>query len=126
MRLKSKIVKKPWGSEEWLVEGKKYALKFLNVTKGSRLSLQYHKIKEESWYILKGKIKVRYNDDEFIMKEKEILHLPTGTVHRIEAIEDSTILEVSTPELWDVVRVEDDYKRSRNEKDNDPTNAYKD
>lgn len=111
MKLVPKIVDKPWGSEEWLVVCEKYAFKVLNINKGHRCSLQYHEKKEESWLLSKGRLLVRFGDEEFEMAPGDVVHVPPGTVHRLLALEDAKIVEVSTPELDDVVRLSDDYKR---------------
>jgi len=107
---------KPWGSEELLAHTDRYALKRIHVTKGSRASLQYHERKSESLYLLSGLIKIEIGDDRSAlavdeMRPGEVLDVPRGKVHRVTALEDSVIIEVSTPELDDVVRVEDDYGR---------------
>ncbi|MEO8457125.1 MAG: cupin domain-containing protein [Chloroflexota bacterium] len=113
-----KVVAKPWGEEHWLACTDRYAAKILIVRKGQRLSLQYHERKHETQYIEAGR--VRYNlgrsDDpsqsaEVIAEPGTTIILPPGTVHRMQALEDSRIFEVSTPDLDDVVRIEDDYGR---------------
>ena len=110
--LKIKIVPKPWGREQYLVVTKKYALKILEVKKGARLSLQYHRKKMETWYLLSGKLKVTYGKKTFTMKEGQVLHVPPRTIHRMEGLANLTkIIEVQTPHLDDVVRLSDDYGR---------------
>ena len=111
----SRIVK-PWGGEELLAHTDRYALKRIHVKKGSRPSLQYHERKSESLYLLSGllKIEIGVDRDSLVVDEirpGEIVDVPSGKVHRVSALEDSVIIEVSTPELDDVVRVEDDYGR---------------
>ena len=108
-----KIIQKPWGHEEVLVKAPFYVVKKLVVKSGHRLSLQYHKIKTESWYILKGTTNIIIGQEPSIGIKGDFIHIPAGTIHRIEAHNnDVTILEVSTPELDDVVvRIEDDYNR---------------
>lgn len=106
-----KTVDKPWGREEWLVVGERIVMKRLIVHAGQRLSLQYHELKEEAWLITRGRAKVRYNETVGEIGEGKVVYIAPNTVHRIEAIEEVEILEVSTPELTDVVRVEDDYRR---------------
>ena len=119
------IKPKPWGREIWFAHTDKYAGKILEVKKGHRYSLQYHEKKQETQYILKGKVKFTYgkfdpqkDDPQKAALKKKILNqgdkidvLPY-TIHRLEALEDSQILEVSTPDLDDVVKLEDDYGRS--------------
>ena len=111
LKLKPKEVEKPWGKETWLVYNDRYALKLIFIAKGKRLSLQYHKIKTESWYILKGLLEITLGEETFQASPGEVFHIPNGMIHRLKAIEDSEIIEVSTPELDDVVRVEDDFGR---------------
>lgn len=108
---------KPWGKEIWFAHTDSYAGKILEINKGHRYSLQYHEQKQETQYIFQGKVKLVYGTDKSNLQEK-ILY--TGdkfdvhpyTIHRLEALEDSIVFEVSTPELEDVVKLEDDYGRS--------------
>ena len=107
---------KPWGYELLFALSPKYAGKVLFVKKGQRLSLQYHNVKDESLYIQEGKALLDIEDENGNMVQKEALpgtafRLPPHTKHRFRAIEDTTFLEVSTPELDDVVRLADDYGR---------------
>ena len=121
-----KIVPKPWGREIWFADQKMYAGKILEVTKGKRLSLQYHERKTETLYLVSGKVRLTYRElqsgerhesapinekNEFIWEPGLIVHIPVRTIHRFEAIEDSVLLEASTPDLTDVVRLQDDYAR---------------
>jgi mannose-6-phosphate isomerase len=108
-----RIVDKPWGMEEWLAVGARIAMKRITVRAGRRLSLQRHEQKEEAWLVLQGRAKVRFGDVEGEMIAGDVLHLPPGTVHRIEAVDDVVLLEASTAELTDVVRLEDDYGRKQ-------------
>ena len=112
----SKVIK-PWGSEELLASTDLYALKLIRVQKGSRPSLQFHRRKSESLFLLSGKLGVEMGESRDALTADEILpgeclDVPRGRVHRITALEDSVIIEVSTPELDDVVRIEDDYGRT--------------
>jgi mannose-6-phosphate isomerase len=107
-----KVVEKPWGKEIWYAHTGSYAGKVLHVNAGHRLSLQKHNKKEETLYLLSGKVTLTYNDGTYLWECGTLVHIPPGTVHRFEAVEDSVLLEVSTPFLEDVVRLEDDYKRS--------------
>jgi len=109
---------KPWGYELLFALTPKYAGKVIFVKKGSRLSLQYHKEKDESIYLLQGKTLFTVQPQngkptETIAEPGFCIHLPSMTTHRIEALEDATIIEVSTPQLNDVVRVQDDYGRAK-------------
>ena len=110
-------VDKPWGSEELLASTDRYALKLIRVQKGSRPSLQFHRRKSESLVLLSGKLRVEMGESRDALAADEILpgeclDIPRGRVHRVSAIENSVIIEVSTPELDDVVRIEDDYGRT--------------
>jgi len=106
------IVEKPWGREIWYADHDKYAGKVLEVTAGERLSLQKHAIKEETLYLLSGHVRLTYGEEHFDWLPGMCVHIPTGTVHRFEAIDDSVLLEVSTPHLNDVIRLSDDYGRT--------------
>ena len=105
------LVEKPWGREEWLAVGERMALKRIVVHAGKRLSLQLHQRKEEAWLLVRGRARVRFGEIEGEMTPGEVLHVPPNTVHRIEALEDIELIEASTAELTDVVRLEDDYGR---------------
>ncbi|MBN1643365.1 MAG: hypothetical protein JW856_00875 [Dehalococcoidales bacterium] len=110
---------KPWGYELLFALTPQYAGKIIFVKKGSRLSLQYHNEKDESMYLLHGKtlftIQPRSGKPTEIVAEPGFsIHLPPMTVHRIKALEDTTIIEVSTSQLSDVVRLQDDYGRTGN------------
>jgi mannose-6-phosphate isomerase len=111
-----KIIKKPWGSEEILSKNKKYVLKKLIMKKGCRCSLQYHRKKHETIYVLSGKLKILIGKNlkklnKKILKKNQILILEPHTYHRMEGLIDSIYLEASTPQLSDVVRISDDYNR---------------
>jgi mannose-6-phosphate isomerase len=106
-----KIVDKPWGREIWFAHEARYAGKILEVMAGHALSLQKHERKEETLYLQSGSIRFHLNGDEFAMEPGECITIRPGDVHRMEAVEDSVFLEVSTPELDDVVRLEDRYGR---------------
>ena len=110
------IKEKPWGREIWFAHTAGYAGKILEVKKGKRLSLQYHEKKTETQYILSGKIKMTLGKDkneleELVLNPGDKYDIFPYTIHRIEALEDATIFEVSTDELHDVVRIEDDFGR---------------
>ncbi|MEK7544900.1 MAG: cupin [Patescibacteria group bacterium] len=115
MEIQKKL--KPWGEEIWFAHTEKYAGKILRVKKGHRLSLQYHEQKMETQYLFKGSIKVSYGAtaeglEEKILQPGEKIDISPKTIHRIEALEDSEIFEVSTPELDDIVKLADDYGRT--------------
>ena len=110
------IIEKPWGKEELLEKNSKYMFKRLTMYKGHACSLQYHEVKTETVYLLKGSLKVYIGDkenklDEIIMKPNDSLTLYPYKIHRMEALEDSIYLESSTPELEDVIRLQDRYNR---------------
>jgi mannose-6-phosphate isomerase-like protein (cupin superfamily) len=107
-----KIVEKPWGREVWYAHTDRYAGKILEVTAGHTLSLQKHRVKHETLFLQSGRMRFTFHDQEFDWAPGETIEIAPGTVHRMEAIEDSVILEVSTPELDDVVRLEDRYGRA--------------
>ncbi len=106
-----KVVEKPWGRETWLCVEKEYAGKILEIKKGCRTSLQYHNKKKESIYVLSGELKIQYPNGERILKKGESITIKPGDKHRLCAVKDLVLIEVSTPELDDVVRLEDDYGR---------------
>lgn len=111
-----RIVKKPWGEEWWLAHTDRYAGKVLVLNKGKRFSLQYHEVKHETQFLSQGKIKMEIGPsvedlEVRILEPGAVTMIPPGTYHRIEALETAHIFEVSTPELDDVVRVEDDFGR---------------
>ncbi len=107
-----RVVDKPWGREVWYAHTDRYAGKVIEVDKGHILSLQKHRAKHETMLLQSGLMRFTLNDDVFEWRPGEVVSIPPGNVHRMEAIEDSTILEVSTPELDDVVRLEDRYGRA--------------
>ena len=110
-------VDKPWGHELIWALTDTYAGKLLFVKAGHSLSLQFHREKDESWLIQSGRARLELGDAGQAALAEEIVgpgvafHYAPGTVHRVTAIEDTTILEVSTPQLDDVVRLEDAYGR---------------
>ena len=111
-----KVITKPWGSETIIEINKKYLLKKLYMKKNHRCSLQFHNFKKETIYILKGKLKITTGTNRKNLKSRiyikgESITIKPKIIHRMEAINDSLYLEASTPELHDVVRIVDDYKR---------------
>ncbi|MFA6472499.1 MAG: cupin, partial [Candidatus Latescibacterota bacterium] len=107
---------KPWGRELWIAHTDKYALKIIEVKKGHRSSLQFHVKKHEHIYVDSGILQVEGENDNgemetIILKPGDVIENKPGRKHRVTPIEDVRLIEVSTPELDDVVRVEDDYKR---------------
>ncbi len=108
-------VDKPWGHELIWARTDRYVGKILHIEPGHLLSLQYHERKDETIHVLRGEIVFRVKVDgkltERRMKEGESYHITPRTVHQMEAVMSSDLLEVSTPELDDVVRLEDRYGR---------------
>jgi mannose-6-phosphate isomerase len=110
-------VEKPWGHELIWALTDTYCGKVLFVKAGHSLSLQFHREKEESWLVQSGRAKLELGDAgqgalaEEVVGSGFAFHYRPGTVHRVTALEDTTILEVSTPQLDDVVRLEDAYGR---------------
>ena len=105
-------VDKPWGYElRWAVTDR-YAGKILHVNRGEALSLQYHRRKDETILLARGELDLELEGSIHRMTEGECVRIPPGTRHRMTAIQDCDIYEVSTPELEDVVRLEDRYGRA--------------
>jgi mannose-6-phosphate isomerase-like protein (cupin superfamily) len=109
-------VEKPWGWELIWALTDAYAGKLLFVRAGQALSLQYHERKDESWYVQEGRAALELGTVGSELTEQEIgpgdtFHFVPGTVHRVRALEDTLIVEVSTADLDDVVRLQDDYGR---------------
>jgi quercetin dioxygenase-like cupin family protein len=111
-----KRVDKPWGFELWWAQTDRYVGKLIHVNKGQALSLQYHNRKDETIYVHAGKILFEMQVDGVLTQRElgpgEAVHVTPPTVHRMTALEDSDVFEVSTPETDDVVRLEDRYGRS--------------
>jgi len=112
-----KRVEKPWGYEiHWVPEGKHYMGKILHINAGKRLSLQVHDQKQETWYLLNGRVKVMWDNDQGKLVETELqkgqgYSCVVGQRHRLIGITDCDVIEVSTPETGTTYRLEDDYKR---------------
>lgn len=109
-------VPKPWGSEHIWAETDEYVGKLIRINGGQRLSLQLHEEKDESILVVKGRLRLhsgptREEVSSRILEEGESAHIPPGLIHRFEAAEDTELIEVSTPQLMDVIRLEDDYGR---------------
>jgi mannose-6-phosphate isomerase-like protein (cupin superfamily) len=109
-------VDKPWGHEQIWALTDRYCGKILVIETGKRLSLQYHERKDEWVHVLSGRMRLSLEDASGVVRESELgpgdgAHVGVGRRHRYEAIERCELLEVSTPELDDVVRIEDDYGR---------------
>jgi mannose-6-phosphate isomerase len=109
-------VPKPWGYELIFGRTARYVGKILHVNQGQSLSLQYHEVKDETLYVVRGELKLTIEVDgdrrEIPLREGEAFHIPPHMIHRMEAVVDTDVAEVSTPELDDVVRLEDRYGRA--------------
>ena len=112
-----KKIEKPWGHEiHWTPDTLPYMGKLIHVNAGARLSLQVHDKKQESWFIIKGRGKVIWENTEGKLIETELeqgkgYSCALGQRHRLAGITDCDIIEVSTPEIGTTFRLEDDYKR---------------
>jgi mannose-6-phosphate isomerase-like protein (cupin superfamily) len=109
-------VEKPWGWELIWAETEHYVGKLLFIRAGEALSLQYHEQKDESWLVREGRARLELGEVGGELEAVEIEHgdafrYRPGTVHRVTALEDTLVVEVSTPHLDDVVRLEDRYGR---------------
>jgi len=111
-----KKIDKPWGHEIIYAHSDKYVGKLLHINKGEQLSLQYHKIKDETIYLYSGRAQLTIehpegNTEVIELSNSVAYQITPNTIHRMKALENSVILEVSTPELDDVVRLADNYGR---------------
>ncbi|HET8624338.1 MAG TPA: cupin domain-containing protein [Gemmatimonadales bacterium] len=108
-------VDKPWGYELVWAKTDRYVGKILHVKAGHILSLQYHNRKDETMHVLRGELILRTQNGETLesrpFRAGESAHIPAKLIHQIEAVEDSDVLEASTPELDDLVRLQDRYGR---------------
>jgi mannose-6-phosphate isomerase len=116
VRVEPRRVEKPWGWELVWAETEHYAAKLLFVRAGEALSLQLHEVKEESWLVQEGRARLELGTRDDGLEELEIgpgdaFHLRPRTLHRLTAIEDTLVIEASTPHLDDVVRLGDRYGR---------------
>lgn len=108
-------VSKPWGYELIFARTGRYVGKILHINEGESLSLQYHEMKEETLYVVEGELKltIEWEGDrrEIRLRRGEAFHIPPRLIHRMEAVIETEVAEVSTTELDDVVRLEDRYGR---------------
>jgi len=113
---KGTVVDKPWGYELLWAHTERYVGKILHIKKGESLSYQYHRVKDETIRLLTGTmemdLEVDGNRSTVSLKSGDCLHIIPGMKHRMTAVEECDVLEVSTPELEDVVRLEDRYGRA--------------
>ncbi len=115
------VINYPWGYELHWARTARYVGKILHVASGRPLSLQYHHLKDETIYVLRGRLRFELGSGgrlfEGVIATRELsageaVHIAPKTIHRMTALEDSDVLEISTPHLDDVVRVKDDYGRA--------------
>ncbi len=111
-----KTVEKPWGREIWVAHTDEYAFKIIEVKAGTRASLQYHQRKHEHIYVDQGLIRLELEGADGVIQTSDVgpgnvIEVIPGRKHRVAALQDTRLLEVSTPQLDDVVRVQDDYGR---------------
>jgi mannose-6-phosphate isomerase-like protein (cupin superfamily) len=109
-------VEKPWGHELIWAHTDRYVGKVIVIEAGKRLSLQRHVVKDESIFIIAGRLRLTLEDETGVIGVVELgagdhHHVPTGRIHRFEAVERTELMEISTPELDDVIRLEDDFGR---------------
>lgn len=112
-----RIIEKPWGREEVIEINDRYMLKRLTMLAGHRCSLQYHNQKKETIYVLSGVLRIIQGASQADLIEKlyysgDSITIPPKLIHRMEGVEDAIYLEASTPEMDDVVRLVDDYRRA--------------
>jgi mannose-6-phosphate isomerase len=110
-------IDKPWGYELVIAKSQHYVGKVIVIHKGHKLSLQYHREKEETFFLSRGLMQLVHEVadsslSESTMRPGDSFHIPPGAIHRMVALEDCEVFEVSTPQLQDVVRLEDSYGRS--------------
>lgn len=113
-----KIIKKPWGQEELIEVNKDYMVKKLTMFKDHRCSLQFHKYKKETIYVLSGELEILIGKNKESLERKkyiagESVTIDPNIIHRMRGITETTYLECSTPQLEDVERLEDDYNRNK-------------
>ena len=109
-------IPKPWGHELIWAETASYAGKILHIEQGKRLSYQFHRIKDETIYVISGVLELTvargHTFEKMQLSPGESFHIPAGMRHRMHALETCEVVEVSTPHLSDVVRIEDDFGRT--------------
>lgn len=107
-----KLVVKPWGHELWFAQTRQYVGKLIVIEKGRRLSLQYHKVKHESVYVLRGILTLLIDGKKKTLGPGACFEVPPRMRHRFEARHGKvTLIEASTSETWDIVRISDDFGR---------------
>ena len=116
IHFETRRVDKPWGYELIWAHAERYVGKILHVSRGHALSRQYHRVKDETVHLLSGSMRFEFDAGggprELVLRPGDSMRIRPGTVHRMVALEDCDVLEASTPELDDVVRLEDRYGRT--------------
>jgi mannose-6-phosphate isomerase-like protein (cupin superfamily) len=113
----AKKVSKHWGEERWLVHGDApFVMKMIHLNAGTRTSLQFHRYKEEANLVISGRVRLHFQsskgrDETCELGPGTVMHIQSAAVHRVEALTDVIMIEVSTPEVDDVVRCSDDWNR---------------
>jgi mannose-6-phosphate isomerase-like protein (cupin superfamily) len=104
---------RPWGGFIKFIDQKPCTVKILQIKKGQSLSLQFHKLREEFWYVVSGKIRLTLGQRQRIVKENGHVFIPKKRLHRAKALENTKILEISLGKFKeeDIVRVQDEYGR---------------
>jgi quercetin dioxygenase-like cupin family protein len=102
---------KVWGYETWIVNNEEYCGKFLHLTKNHRCSMHYHKLKDETFYCMSGRILLELDDDAFVMKAGDTVWVRRGALHRFTGITNAVIIEFSTQHFED-----DSYRNTQSEK----------
>ena len=111
--MKANKINKPWGYEELIELNDRYCLKKLYMKKNNRCSLQYHKKKIETIFVLEGVLNIEINKKNISLMPGESVTIKAGEIHRMSAFDsDALYLESSTPDLEDVIRIEDDFGRN--------------
>jgi mannose-6-phosphate isomerase-like protein (cupin superfamily) len=110
------IVEKPWGRELIFAANARFGGKILEIRGGERLSLHLHRTRHEVFYVQRGRLTLWVGDnahqlDRLNLESGDTVDLPPGTIHRMETADDTVLVEASSPELNDIVRLEDDYGR---------------
>ncbi|HUP50715.1 MAG TPA: cupin domain-containing protein [Thermoanaerobaculia bacterium] len=109
-------IPKPWGYELIFARTDRYVGKILHINQGEALSLQYHEMKDETLFVVDGELRLTIEHDgdrrELPLRKGEAFHIPPRLIHRMVAVVDTDVAEVSTPELDDVVRLDDRYGRT--------------
>lgn len=113
MHYEGAVINKPWGNEKILINNEDYVIKMLNVNKGERLSLQYHEEKRETLIHVSGEGYVVKNGEIIHIVPNKMIQIEPYEIHQITASDESDlqVMEVSSPEVWDVVRIDDDHGR---------------